>query len=629
MLEGKHLYEFGPFRLDPAERSLLRDGKAVPLTPKAFELLVLLVENRGHLLKKDELIERVWPNTFVEEANLAQNVSALRKALDDKNGGAQYIETVPKGGYRFTAAVGDHTPSAVVESPAVEPPSSRPASRVARRYVLAFLATAAVAVVLMLVFQRGLFRGRWSGAASVPRIQSLAVLPLHNLSNDTEQEYFSDGMTDELITEISKFGQLRVISHSSVERYKERKRPLAEIARELGVDAVVEGTVMRSGNRIRITARLIDARSDRNLWAQSYERDLRDVLTLQNDVARQIATAVGIKLTAGERARLASSREINPDAHEAYLRGIFYWKQLSCDGFKKGLAYFEQSADKDPHFALAYSGIAASYSIMADWGCAPQAEYEALRQSKAAALKALELDPNLATAHFWLGTHAFNYEWDWPKAEAEFKQAIELDPNNPGAHVVYGHFLVAMGRREQGLAEMRRALALDPTSLPTNYSATYLLYLARQYDEAIDQGKKTIELYPNMTAAYIWLAPPYEMKGMDDESIAMRLKSETAWGATPKDLAAMRRAYQKFGLRGYWLHELDVERARGTDNAPYKACWMGEVYAHLGEKNRALEYLNRAFQSHCYGMQLLNVDPVYDGMREEPAFKELISRLQL
>ena len=266
---------------------------------------------------------------------------------------------------------------------------------------------------------------------------------------------------------------------------------------------------------------------------------------------------------------------------------------------------------------------------MVDWGCAPQPEYEALRQSKAAVLKALELDPNLGAAHAWLGRHAFHYEWDWPKAEAEFKQAIELDPNNPGAHVVYGHFLVAMGRREQGLAEMRRALALDPTSLPTNYSATYLLYLARQYDEAIDQGKKTIELYPNMTAAYIWLAPPYEMKGMDDESIAMRLKSETAWGATPKDLAVIRRAYQKFGLRGYWRHELDVERARGTDNAPYKACWMGEVYAHLGEKKRALEYLNRAFQSHCYGLQLLNVDPVYDSLREEPAFKELISRLQL
>jgi TolB-like protein/DNA-binding winged helix-turn-helix (wHTH) protein/Tfp pilus assembly protein PilF len=629
MPEGKHLYEFGPFRLDPAERSLLRDGKAVPLTPKTFDLLLLLVQNRGHLLKKDDLIERVWPNTFVEEANLAQNVSALRKALDDKNGGAQYIETVPKGGYRFTAAVEDHTPSTAVESPAVEPASSRPASRVAPRYVLAFLVVAAVAVTLILVFQRGLLRWRWSGAASVPRIQSLAVLPLHNLSNDTEQEYFSDGMTDELITEISKFGPLRVISHSSVERYKEGKQPLAEIARELGVDAVVEGTVMRSENRIRITARLIDARSDRNLWAQSYERDLRDVLTLQNEVARQVATEVGINLTAGERARLASIREINPDAHEAYLRGIFYWKQLSCEGFRKGLQYFEQSADKDPHFALAHLGIAQSYSIMADWGCAHQPEYEALRQSKAAVLKAIELDPNLGAAHAWLGKHAFFYEWDWPKAEAEFKQAIELDPNDSGAHGAYAHFLVAMGRREQGLAEMRRALDHDPTSLPTNYSATYLLYLARQYDEAIDQGKKTIELYPNMTAAYIWLAPPYEMKGMEDESIAMRLKSETAWGATPKDLALIRSAYQKFGLRGYWRHELEVERARGTDNAPYKACWMGEVYAHLGEKKRALEYLSRAFQSHCYGLQLLNVDPVYDSLREEPAFKELISRLRL
>src|SRR5579862_6572977 len=437
MQEGKKLYEFGPFRLDPAERSLLRDGKAVPLTPNAFDLLVLLVENRGHLLKKDELIERVWPNTFVEEANLAQNVSALRKALDDKNGGPQYIETVPKGGYRFAAVVGDHIPAAGVESPAIEPPSSRPTSRVARRYVLAFLSIAALAVALMLVVQRGLFRWRWSGAASVPRIHSLAVLPLHNLSNDTEQEYFSDGMTDELITEISKFGQLRVISHSSVERYKERKGPLAEIARELGVDAVVEGTVMRSGNRIRITARLIDARSDRNLWAQSYERDLQDVLTLQNDVARQIATAVGINLTAGERARLANSRELNPDAHEAYLRGAFYWNWFTCAGFKKGLPYFEQSVDKDPHFALAYLGVAQSYSAMVDWGCPPLPEYEVLQKSKAAILKAIELDPNLGAAYAALGRHAFYHDWDWPKAEAELNHAIELDPNNPRAHVVY------------------------------------------------------------------------------------------------------------------------------------------------------------------------------------------------
>jgi len=628
MQEGKHFYEFGPFRLDPAERSLLRDGNAVPLTPKAFELLVLLVENRGHLLKKDELIERVWPNTFVEEANLVQNVSALRKALDDKNG-VQYIETVPKGGYRFTAAVGDHTPAAGVESPAVEPRSSRPALRVARRYVLAFLAIAAVAVTLLLAFQQGFLPWRWSGAASALRIQSLAVLPLHNLSNDKEQEYFSDGMTDELITEISKFGKLRVISHSSVERYKERRRPLAEIARELGVDAVVEGTVMRSGNRVRITARLVDARSDRNLWSQSYERDLRDVLALQNEVARQVAAEVGINLSAGERARLASSRSVNPDAHEAYLRGVFYWNWFTCDGFKKGLSYFEQSVDEDPHFALAHLGLAQSYFKMVDWGCPPLSEYETLQKSKAAILKAIELDPNLGAAHEWLGRQAFYYEWDWPKAEAELKQAIELDPNNSGAYVAYAMFLVAMGRREQGLAEMRRALGLDPTSLLTNYSATYLLYLARQYDEAIDQGKKTIELYPNTPAAYIWLAPPYELKGMDDESIAMRLKSEATWGATPKDLDLIRSAYKKFGLQGYWRHELEIERARGTDNAPNKACWMGEVYAHLGEKKLALEYLQRASQHPCNGLQFLNVDPIYDGLRQDPEFRELVSRLQL
>ena len=337
MPEGKHLYEFGPFRLDPAERSLLRDGKAVPLTPKAFELLVLLVENRGHLLKKDELIERVWPNTFVEEANLAQNVSALRKALDDKNGGAQYIETVPKGGYRFTATVGDHTPPAGVESPAAEPPSPRPASRVAVRYVVALLATAAVAVTIMLAFQRGLLHRRWAGAASVPRIQSLAVLPLENLSGDPSQDYFADGMTDALITSLGQISSLRVISRTSVMQYRGVHKPLPQIARELNVDAVVEGTVVRSGGEVRITAQLIQASTDKHVWSQSYQRDLKDVLGLQHEIAITIAKQIRMTLTPVEQIRAGINQPVNFEAYESFLRGEYFLNSLSSceslDGF--------------------------------------------------------------------------------------------------------------------------------------------------------------------------------------------------------------------------------------------------------------------------------------------------------
>jgi TolB-like protein/DNA-binding winged helix-turn-helix (wHTH) protein len=341
MLEGKHLYEFGPFRLDPAERSLLRDGKAVPLTPKAFELLVLLVENCGHLLKKDEVIERVWPNTFVEEANLAQNVSALRKALDDKNGGAQYIETVPKGGYRFSAAVGDHTPAAGVESPAVEPPSSRPAWSVARRYVLAFLAIAAVAVTLMLVFQRGLLRWRRSGAASVPPIQSLAVLPLENLSRDPDQDYFADGMTDALITSLGQISSLRVISRTSVMQYRSIHKPLPQIARELNVDTIVEGTVVRSSGEVRITAQLIQASTDRRLWSQSYQRDLKDVLELQHEIASAIAKQIRMTLTAGDPIQAGREQPVNFEAYESYLRGEYFLNRFTPHSLHKAADYFE------------------------------------------------------------------------------------------------------------------------------------------------------------------------------------------------------------------------------------------------------------------------------------------------
>jgi TolB-like protein/DNA-binding winged helix-turn-helix (wHTH) protein len=647
------IVKFDEFELDCNRYELLRAGRRIKLEKLPMELLILFIEKNGHLLTRQEIVDRLWgADVFLDtEHGINTAIRKIRNVLRDHPEQPRFVQTVTGKGYRFIASIdvipeergnGNHKRTELVSTETTQaqadPPVSGPlgqshhrASGLVRKAALVLVGAIGVVAVLggLLASQHGLLHWRWSGAASVPRIQALAVLPLHNLSNDTEQEYFSEGMTDELITEISRFGQLQVISHSSVERYKEKKRPLAEIARELGVDAVVEGTVMRSGNRVRITARLIDAHSDRNLWTQSYERDLRDVLTLQDEVARQIATAVGVNLTAGERARLASSREVNPDAHEAYLRGAFYWNWFTCEGFKKGLPYFEQSVDKDPHFALAYLGVAQSYSTMVDWGCPPLPEYEALQKSKAAILKAIELDPNLGAAHAALGRHAFYYDWDWPKAEAELNQAIELDPNNPRAHVVYAQFLVAMGRQEQGLAEIRRALELDPTSLPTNYSATLTLYFTRQYDQAIDQGKKTVELYPDSPAAYVNLAWPYEMKGMDDESIAMRLKSEATWGATPKDLDLIRSAYQKSGMRGYWRHEIEVERARGTDNAPYKSCYMGEVYTHLGEKKRALEYLNRAFQSHCYGLQFLNVDPIYDSLREEPAFKELITRLRL
>jgi TolB-like protein len=441
-----------------------------------------------------------------------------------------------------------------------------------------------------------------------------------NLSADAEQEYFSDGMTDELITELAKFGKLRVISHTSVERYKQTKQPLPEIARELGVDAVVEGRVMRSGDRVRITAQLIDGRSDRHLWAESYERDLRDVLSLQADVAHRIASEIGISLTADDQTRLVRTRAVNPAVHEAYLRGNFYWNRLNCDGFKKALPYFQQAVAQDPNFAPAYVGLAESYFALGDWGCWPQDE--ALPKSKAAAMRAAELDQNLGAAHAWLGKIAFFYEWEWAKAEKELKQAIALDPNYVAAHVVYAVFLVTMGRREQGFAELNRAHELDPTSELTNMVSVHVFYLARQYDQAIEEGRTNIELYPGSWGTYFWLGASYEGKGMYEQASAAYLKAKELGGAIPEELDAFQSAYRRSGIRGYWQQELAMAR----QNRP-NVCGMVIVYAHLGDKERTLEYLNQALEHHCTSVRSLSVDSVFDGVRGDPRFMDVLQRM--
>jgi len=518
--------------------------------------------------------------------------------------------------------VDDHAAVVKIEAATAVPLSLPRGRRNALRAGLGLLTATLIIAALLSGFQWNNLGQRWFGTPNRHRIESLAVLPLRNLSRDPEQEYFSDGMTDELITDLAKYGGLRVISHTSVVRYKETNRPLPEIAKELGVDAVVEGTVMRAGDRVRITVQLIDAQSDRHLWAESYERDFRDILALQDEVAERITGEVGTNLTRGEQPHLASKQTSDPAAHEAYLKGNFYWNRLTCDGFNKGLEYFQQAVVKDPNFALAYVGVAQSYFTLGDWGCMPQEE--TIPKSKAAALKALELDNDLGPAHAWLGKIAFFYEWDWPKAKKEMQRALELDPNYIPAHLMHAVFLVCMGEREPGLTEMNRARDLDPTSELTNVIGTYVFYLTHQFDQAIEAGERTVEFYPGSTSAYIWLASSYEMKGMQKQAIAAYLKSS---GLAPDRLASNQRFYETAGLREYWSHELAAEVAKSSKAE--NACSVAWIYMHLGDKEKALEYLTRGFQQHCGGLQALKADPLYDGLRDDPRFKDLMSRLRL
>jgi TolB-like protein/DNA-binding winged helix-turn-helix (wHTH) protein/Tfp pilus assembly protein PilF len=611
---------FADFELDLRTGELRRRGATLKLQRQPAKVLSLLVSRAGEVVTRQELAQQVWGSeTYVDfEQGLNFAIRQIRTALEDDANNPKFLETLPKRGYRFIGTVSEF--SAVDEiapsGPSAPPAAVTPFAKGAPRYVLALLAIAAVA--LAIVFgTRGLLHSKV--AASTESFRSVAVLPLRNLSSDPDQEYFSDGITDELITELAKIPSLHVISHTSVQRYKNTKLSLQEIAQELHADAVIEGSILRSGDRVRITAQLIDGRTDQHLWAEEYERDFRDVLKLQSEVAQQIAIQVGVNLTVNERARLAQTVAVDPAAHEAYLKGHFYWDKLTCTGFKQSLQYYQQAADKDPTFTRAFVGIADAYYNLGDWGCSPQTE--AFAKSRAAALQAVKLDPAIAPAYAELADLDFTAEWNWPKAEKEYQQALQLDPSDAGTHTSYAIFLIAMGRRDQAIAEMKKAHEIDPVSEITNMLGTYVLYLAHQYNQAEEQGKKTLELYPNSRATDYWMGHIYEQKHMPREAFDSYLKSNSG---TPADFAALHTAFEKDGLRGFWMHQLNK-----SEKKPDWPCWKAMFYGHTGDNERAMQMLQQSFDHHCDGLQFLKTNPVFDPLQTDPRYQELISKLKL
>jgi len=614
---------FGEFALDCRTGELRRNGVPVKLQPQPAKVLNILVKRAGDVVSRTELAQQVWgTETYVDfEHGLNFAIRQIRTVLEDSADHPKFLETLPKRGYRFIGQVKDSPPAATLaQAKAPVGAYGRPRNPFLQ-YALA-LATILLGstVIFVVVYLFRSQRAPLSSAASLP-IRSVAVLPLHNLSADSEQEYFSDGMTDELITELVKVGSLKVISHTSVERYKGTKQALSEIGRELGVDAVIEGSVLRSGDRVRITAQLIDVRTDQHVWADSYERDFKNIVALQGEVAERIAREVGINPGPEERARLTKNRTLDPAAHEALLKGDFYWNKLTCSSFEKALGFYQDAASRDPKLADAYAGIADSYFNLADWRCRPLDD--AFRSAKAAARHTVELDPNSAEGHASLGELAFYHDWDWPTAKQEFVKAIGLDGSIAGIHSAYGIFLVSMGRNEEAFSETRKSLELDPVSEESNLTSIYVLYLAHRYDEAISQAKKTLELYPNSGAIYYWLAQCYEQKMMWAEALEAYLKCRSDVAING---AILQTAYQRNGMPGYWEEDLRIRKRlhKGTDPVI-----EAMAYGHARQKEKTLEALKRAYQQHCDGLQFLKVEPVYDGIREDPRYKELVSALQL
>jgi TolB-like protein/Tfp pilus assembly protein PilF len=564
-------------------------------------------------------------------------VNRLREALDDDANNPRFIETVPRRGYRFNAPVegalqasapgfADHLAPAATEEPidltAEEPAAEAPAPQ-RRTLWLAFIACASL-VVLLVGFNVGGLRQRFLGRPDPGAIRSLAVLPLENLSHDPEQEYFADGMTEALITELAQISALKVISRTSVMQYKGTKKLLPQIAKELGVDAVVEGAVQRSGDKVGITVQLIHAPSDRHLWAKSYERGLRDVLELQRDAAHAIADEIKAKLTPPEKVHLASARPINSEAYEDYLKGYYYGEGNAA----KGVAYFQQAIQKDPNYALAYAGLANSYITLGmPWG-GDMSPKEVLPQAKAAATKALEIDDSLGEVHLALARVIQLYDWDWPGVEKEYRRALELNPNDAWAHNWYGEYLQEMGRNEEAFVQMRQATALDPLSSGSASELGYVFYTARQYDQAIRAFQKSLELEPDKIDAHVGLGWVYDEKKMYGEAIAELEKAVNLSNRHELIVASLGKVLGDSGRKQEarkLLEELE-ERSKHRHISP---CLIALVQIGLDERDQALASLEQGYTDRDQWMLYLKVDPHLDGLRSDPHFQDLLRRVGL
>ena len=488
---------------------LTNAGQRTPLREQPLQLLLALLERPGELVTREELTRRLWPaDTFVDfDRGLNKAMNHLREALSDSADHPQFIETLPRKGYRFIAPV---TQDAEDVEQAVRWRRRRPVRGV--RVWLAVAAACVAAIGIAIAADVGGVR-RWIAGrpAAAPHITSLAVIPLENLSGDPEQDYFADGMTDALITDLAKMGSLRITSRTSVMRYKGTKRTIKDIGRELDVDAVVEGTVTRAGSRVRITAQLIQVSTDMHLWAETYERDVSEILELQRAVATDIARRIDVVVRPLDRPRI-----VQPEAYGLYLKGRYAFYQYTSQGWQRAIEHFNRAIERDPTFASAYSGLADTYVVAGAYDAIPADE--ALTRGKAAAAKALELDDGLASAHYALATAHTWYDWDWQSAEREFRRALELDPNDALGRNWHGGYLSLRRRHEEAIAEHERARDLDPLSLIVNANLTRALYWARRYDEAIAQARRTLELDPRFGIALFWLDGSLRHQGLFEGS---------------------------------------------------------------------------------------------------------------
>ncbi len=573
---ARHFYQFGPFRLDAAERLLLREGEPVLLTPKVFDTLLVLVQNSGRLLGKDELMQTVWPDAIVEESNLSQNIFTLRKALGESPTKPKYIETIPRRGYRFIASVREV------------------------RYEGADLTGVAV--------------------------RSIAVLPFKPLGAKNGDEYLGLGLADALITRLSNIGQIVVRPTSSVRKYTGLEQDPVAVGRALRVESVLDGSLRRSGERIRVTVQLVSVRDGVPLWADRFDEKFTDIFVVEDSISERVAAALMLKLTGEDKKRLTKRYTENIEAFQLYLKGRYYWNKRTGQGLKKGIEYFQQAIEKDPTYALAYAGLADCYNLLSLYGVFPPKE--TMPRAKAAAMRALEIDNTLAEAHTSLAYAKLYYDWDWAGAKREFLRALELNPNYATAHHWYHEYLTAMGWFEESHAEILQAQELDPLSLIISTDVGWGLYYARRYDQAIEQLRKTIEMDPTFAVAHFILGLCYGQKGLFKESAAEIQKAIAILGDNPLALAVgvLGHAYAVSGKKDRALKVF--EQLKDLSKRCYVPAYsLAIIYTGLGQKDQALKWLRKAYEERYDRLIYLKVEPMFDSLRSDPRFKDLLRRI--
>ena len=630
---------FGSFEADLRSGELRKHGVRLKLQDQPFQVLALLLEHAGDVVTREELRQRLWPaDTFVDfDTGLNSAVKKLRDVLADSADEPRYIETIPRRGYRFIAPLVDPNPAtapSLAPEPCLHPvretASSQPADSAVTSAESFFftpfrLLFAAAALLLLLVAGLAVYRNTGAGGTKQPAIKSLAVLPLKNLSGDPSQDYLADGMTEALIGTLSGIHNLRVTSRTSVMRFKDTHLSVPEIAGTLQVDAIVEGSVIRDGTRIRVHAQLIRAATDEHFWSEAYDRELRDVLGLQSDVAQSIARKVEVTITGEEHSRLSSAQPVDPEAYEAYLKGRYYWNKRTADSMPRGELYFEQAISKDPGYGAAYSGLADCNSGLAWHGFTSPTEV--LPKAYAAAQKAVEIDPESAEAHASLAL-VLSHKWDWSRAEVEFKRSLELNPQYANAHHWYGDYLSIRGRHDEALLEAKHAKELDPLNLMIGTWVGLRYYLARRYDLAIEQSRNTVELDSNFAAAHLILGESYVQQQKNKQALDELQKAVSLSGESPLYVAQVGVSQALAGDKNEALQT--IRKLRDVSSKRYVSPYgVAQIYAALNDKEQAYKWLETAYRDQSVWMSYLAVDPLFDSIRSDERFQDLLHRVGL